>query len=443
MPQLSPDGRSLAAVHFRADGFHIGVAPFDTTATLAATEGGGRPQRAPLPPAASDSSRARRYSPWRGLVPRYWFPVVEYDAFHGLSLGGFTSSADVVGRHSYSAVGSWNFEGGEGRGSLAYRYSGLGTPFIDLTIDQDWSGRGSFSVDNIPAELRRRSRVAGLGATFARPRQRSYTWASVGGEFERRDYRAWPNSLTPLLVPQFRQTYDNASLVLAGGWSNTQRPIVSFSPEDGISLSVSGRERWLLPHYDRTRTMSAVGSLALFKSLDLPGYAHHVLALEVAGGWNDRNAFDDFDVGGTSGSSLAVVPGVTLGGSRRLFGVRGFDVAARSGTRALAGSIEYRAPLFMPSRGIGLLPVFFNRTSLVLFGDAGTAWCPAGTAVCRPEGLPREWLTSVGGELAVDAAFPYDAPLRIRLGAAAPIEDNSLGERAPRVSWYIAFGTSF
>jgi hypothetical protein len=446
MPQLSPDGRSLAAVHFRADGFHIGIAPFDM-ATIGARPPApaARPARAPLAPALSDSSRARRYSPWRGLVPRYWFPVVEYDAFHGVSAGGFTSADDVIGRHSYSAVATWNFRGEEARASLAYRYAGLGTPFLDVTLDQDWSGRGFFPDlgSGTDVELRRRSRVAGLAGTFVRPRMRTYGWASVGGEFQRREYRAWPDSFTSRLDPSFRQRYDDASLILAAGWTNTQRPIVSFSPEDGVAISASARERWLLPHYGAARTASAVGSLAGFKSVDLPGYAHHVLAAQVNAGWSDRDAFDDFDVGGTSGSSLAVLPGVTLGGSRRTFGVRGFEAGARSGTRALAGSLEYRAPLFMPSRGIALLPVFFNRTSLTIFADAGTAWCPAGTRVCPPAGRPREWLASAGGELVLDAAFPYDTPLRLRFGVAAPIVDHSLFAAAPPASAYVTFGTSF
>jgi hypothetical protein len=350
---------------------------------------------------------------------------------------------DVIGRHSYSAVGIWNFDEGEARGSLAYRYAGLGAPFLDLTLDQDWTGEGRFIVDATDVELRRRSRVAGLSAMFVRPRMRTYSWTSIGAEFQRREFRTWPSAFTPRLIPELRRRYDDASLIVAAGWSNTQRPIVSFSPEDGIAISASARERWLLPHYAGARTASVIGSLAAFKAIDLPGYAHHVLAAQVNGGWSDRDAFDDFDVGGTSGSSLSVIPGVTLGGSRRTFGVRGFDAGARGGTRAIAATAEYRAPLFLPSRGIGLLPVFFNRTSLTLFGDAGTAWCPAGTSVCPPEGLPREWIASAGGELVLDAAFPYDSPLRIRLGVAAPLVDHSLGDPAPSASVYLTFGTSF
>jgi len=53
-----------------------------------------------------------------------------------------------------------------------------------------------------------------------------------------------------------------------------------------------------------------------------------VLALRVAGGVADSRAASAFEVGGTSGTVLEVVPGYTIGEGRRTFGVRGFPSAS-------------------------------------------------------------------------------------------------------------------
>ena len=72
---------------------------------------------------------------------------------------------------------------------------------------------------------------------------------------------------------------------------------------------------------------------------------------------------------------------------------------ARAPRRA---SLEYRAPLLLASRGIGLLPFFLDRTSLTLFGDWGIAACasdPLYATTCVPPpriGMP---IASAGAEL--------------------------------------------
>jgi hypothetical protein len=149
-----------------------------------------------------------------------------------------------------------------------------------------------------------------------------------------------------------------------------------------------------------------------------------VLAARVAVGVRDDRSADAFELGGTSGGSFSLFPGLGVGGGPRTFGVRGFPAATQLGTRAIAGSLEYRAPLFAPSRGIGLIPVFFDRASVSLFGDAGQAYCPAvipDRAICFASDTVRQWLASVGGEINLDASIPYDSPYRFRLGAAVPV----------------------
>jgi hypothetical protein len=180
-----------------------------------------------------------------------------------------------------------------------------------------------------------------------------------------------------------------------------------------------------------------IGVTSLYKALDLPGFAHHVLAVRVAGGYASGAAPGEFDVGGTSGAPATIVPGVSLGG-RETFGVRGFPPSARFGRRALTGSFEYRAPLARIGRGIGLWPVFLDRSSISVFADAGAADDAPPSAP-----LPNDaWLASVGAELVLDTALQYDAPYRFRLGVAAPVVDHAVVPTRP-VSVYVSLGTSF
>jgi hypothetical protein len=151
-----------------------------------------------------------------------------------------------------------------------------------------------------------------------------------------------------------------------------------------------------------------------------------VLAARVAGGWSNGIAPEIYSVGGESGSSIEIVPGVRTG-TRRTFGVRGWSPDSREGTRALATSVEWRFPITLTTRGAG--PLFLGRLSGSVFGDAGAGWDPR----------PVAWIASAGAELALDIAWFYDDVYRLRVGAARPVA----GEGRGKGSVYVLLGGSF
>ena len=435
-PQLSPDGRWLAAVMYRADGYHIGIAPWPTGLSEPADEIVPRP---PLAPPVRAEGATVRYSPWRSLLPRSWSPYAGTDDRGGLMLGALTSGADIVGRHAYAAQAFVGTDTRDLSASLGYRYAGLGRPVLDFSALQEWE---YFDITNTTGatvgELARRTRLAAAIASVTRRRVRTVSWLSLGGQVEAREYSTDPEPLLGDLDARFAETPVYPAVLASAGFGNTQRPLLAISPEDGVSLSTTVRQRWRAR--DRgTATRSVVGVGRAYKSLDLPGFAHHVIAVRAAGGLADARATSTFSVGGTSGGLLEL-PGYTVGEGERTFGVRGFVSGAARGTRAVAGTVEYRAPLAMPSRGIGKLPFFVDRASLALFGDAGEAWCQAAAAALC--GLAdRQLLASVGGELALDTALQYDSPFRFRFGVAVPVAGR---ERARRdAALYVSFGTLF
>jgi hemolysin activation/secretion protein len=180
-----------------------------------------------------------------------------------------------------------------------------------------------------------------------------------------------------------------------------------------------------------------------YRALDLPGFAHHVLAARVAVGITDERSPSRFSAGGVSGTLLDIFPGYSLGEQRRTFGVRGYPSGSEGGIRAYAASLEYRAPIAAPSRGFRYLPIFIDKTSLAVFGDLGRAYCPAtASGICLSTDVGTPVMRSVGAELNVDTGVQLDLQARVRLGLAFPLVER---ERlsAKRSQFYATFGTAF
>lgn len=452
-PAPSPRGDAIAGALFRADGYRIGVAPYpspsESLALLAEDTMPGPPRARVAVPGADSIAAApeRRYSPWRTLLPRYWLPIVGATDENALTLGAYTSGEDVVGRHAYGAqLTAAPRKLDEVDASLAYRYAGLGLPLLDASLSQEWEHGAVTRADgSVAGTLRRETHAASLAATLIRPRMRTYTTASLGAAIERRDYSTEPSALLGQLVDFYASRPVYPSLFASAGWSNTQRPDLSISPEDGFSVSASVRQRWLRGGTADQTSRTAAGVVRAFRSLDLPGFSHHVLAARLAGYWGSAGA-DAEGGGGTSGSTIDILPGLAVGGGGRLLGVRGFPGDAVRGLRAYGGSFEYRAPLAMPARGLGSLPLFFSRTSLSAFADAATAWCPASLADrafdCAPADFHRASIASAGLELNLDAALQYDALYRFRAGLATPVAGRERFGKGD-VAGYVTAGLAF
>jgi hypothetical protein len=461
-PESSPGSRWIAANLYKTDGYHLGVAPLtaamrpipDTVllgerqSCVTCVVHDARPYLSMSDPNVA----ARNYSPWRSLLPTYWEPVLESTVGSGTKFGAATSGEDVIGIHSYAAQAMYGTKFNEAEGFLAYRYAGFGQPWLNMSAEQSWDhGDVTRVSDDVKlGDLAELSRIYAASLTFARPRVRTSASFSIGGEIETRKYQSDPDSLLHLLSPFFSESAWYPSVVASAAWTNTRRPPLAISREDGIMIGLTARERWRKTSgesaFSTAPSHTVTGTLAGYKSLDLPGFAHHVIALRGAAGYTDGRTIDLLHAGGLSGSSLEVLAGYGLGGERRQFGVRGFAPSAEVGTRAFAGSLEYRAPIAAPSKHIRFIPLLFDRISATAFADAGRAYCPASTVnsstLCSARDVDNPWLASVGAELNLDAALYYDIPARIRMGLVAPVSGRD-ETNAKTVSGYVTFGTSF
>jgi hypothetical protein len=457
-PDESLNGNNLAAVLFKADGYHVVAgSPLNLVRRPAdSTRVGPRAgcpdcvvSTAGLPPlGASNPTPAKKYSALSSILPRYWMPVIESGTEEGIGIGAYTSASDIVGRHDYTVQAIYNTRFKAPSAWMWYRYAGLGLPLVDLYATQNSSYEPVFSENaggvTRVGTLGERSRIASLSATLVRPRVRTFTIGSLGAEIETRRYTTTPDTLLPLLSPFYGTSPTYPALVASAGWSNARRPTLSISPEDGITMSVNGRQRWQ-SGTSGTATRSVVGVSTAYKSLDLPGFAHHVIALRGAVGITDERSPTRFSAGGVSGTVLDVFPGFSLGEQRRTFAVRGYPAGAEGGIRAYTGTVEYRAPIAAPSRGFRFIPIFIDRISIAMFGDIGRAYCPSestGSGVCRSTDAGNPVMRSVGGELNLDTGIQLDIQARARLGVAFPLaERERFGVQSVRV--YATFGTAF
>jgi hypothetical protein len=455
-PTSSPNGQHTTTVLFRADGYHLGAGSCcEFTEEQRVSDYRDTVPKAGIPRVVSDTSHATAYSPWRTFFPRYWLPTWDQGIAGGYRIGFETSGYDVIGRHRISATVEFptNNTGITGFGN--YEYSGFGNPIIDVDFTQGWDLLGSVFERNatrdVLGNLYRRTRTADVLATWLRPRYRTSMSFIVGVGMEQRTFTTTANvpissldttgAFSPPVFP---------NVIAAAAFANTQRPIFSISPEDGIRVGVTGRDRFKSgPAGNQGSSYSVVTTASAYKSLDLPGFSHHVLAIRGSGGWADERAAGYFGVGGVSGGTFQIVPGYTLGEGRLTFPVRGFESSTLLGTRAFSGSLEYRAPLFMIGRAPGILPFFFDRSSLTLFGDYGTAWCPTvqvGREVCNTNSqflTSRLAIASAGAELNLNlGVLSWDSPYQFRLGIVAPTYNRALFQQAA-VQVYLVSGLSF
>lgn len=445
-PDASRDGSQLAAVELRANGWSVVTRSMPALPPL--------PREAPardaeaLPAlaaaASNDSVPVEPYRPLRAARPTWWLPLFAVADDNTLLAGAMTGGRDLVGRHAWQASLQQDLLRPEQSGSVAYSYAGLGNPVLSLALQQDWDHfRLVDQLGDSLGGISFRSSLVSASAYLARPRVRASTYLIVGAEMERSTGRIYPKALRDSLADSpLVDSYNFPRVVAALGASTMQRPGLSVSVEDGAAAQVTARQR-----FNDGLNRSSVGEMIVqgsaAKSLPLPGFARHVLAVRAAYGAADSRSSEPFAVGGVSGGSLEVLPGFAWGDPQRTFFVRGFAPSSQVGDRAFAGSAEYRAPLMRVARGVGLVPVFLQKLSLLAFADAGAAWCtasPSGSDPCISEGA-RTWLASVGGELLFDAALQYDQLYRFRLGVAHPVRGLAFASQGTTI--YFTLGNTF
>ncbi len=441
-PDVSPDGRRVVAVELGAEGYH--VVERESPGAVAMELPAGTPPVTVLPVAPPVDGADVPYRGRDYLRLSWWLPIIETTQSDRLRVGALTSMRDPIERHVLSVAASYEFYNKEETLDAAYTYAGLGNPLIRVEAGKDWLHAPVYdNTSAVVGYLARSDLRFAATAQLLRPRVRTNSYLVVGGEIEQSEYRTYPRSLLGFLDPRFSGRYIESSLLLMAGFSTLQRPRLAVSPTDGLSLDVQHRER-KNGGLEGEGIPESIVRASLSRSLPLPGFSRHVVAVRGAYGVTGHRAAVGFGAGGVSGSSLQVLPGVTIGTEPRTFGVRGFPEGRQAGVRAVAVSGEYRAPLTLIGRGLGLWPLFFQKTSVTAFMDTGAAWCSFvvnGSYLCTPDTVERTWMKSYGVEFGLDAALQYDWAYRFRLGLAHPYRGRAFAERNNTI--YFSIGSAW
>lgn len=452
-PDVSPDGKWIAFSMYGAEGYDIARVRFDP--------GQWRPAPPP-PPELSDplpdpgyddtaGGPTREYSPFPTVLPTAWSVIAEGGTDLGIAVGAAAYGQDVVERHVWSAEAAVFPQGGRLDGGAAYRYRGLGNPVLVAAAAQRWGVRSALGQvvidgDTVRSAILRRDRRVRTGATWVRRRWRAVRWLEMGLEVEDLEF-VWddPGAADAANVALRSFPLDLAA-TLAAGYNSARAYGVAIGPQEGFTASgrIEGH-RYLKPLEGEDAARGFLRGTTrgrAFTGLDLPGFARHVLALRVDGGAELGSRSPGFSVGGASSGASPVPAGIDLLGARLGFPIRGYPAGVQEGDRAFSASAEYRFPIALVERGLGLIPVYLGRVWGDLFVDAGSAWCGAADDCAlrlAGSGEAPSPLYSLGTEVVAHLRVGFLADLPIRLGAAVPLSGD--GGRTPVV--YVRLGRSF
>ena len=443
-PSVDPSGRWLYFSAYHVNGWEIERIPFNPTAAPPAPRADSTHIEVASRPRGRAEGQVRAYSPLETLRPYFWIPMwddpiavpahrkgetaIPRTKVLGISIGARTSGIDLVRRHEYE-IGARIFlpvkssSAGRAAGNLSYRYYGLGTPLIGLSLSQNWDEDGARiqqETDNTFFILERQRR-ASASMTLVWPRARSGVSLTVSGGLVREDREV----LDPDLQTTDRFRLDDprstlSELSVRFSATNARSHAFQMGPATGTSFSVHVRRRHDLSRSSSDRSADDIrGTVRTYVRLPnwLPGrqFAVPVLALRASAGASRGPGSDNsyFDIGGAESIT---------------FPARGYETSTRSGQHVWSASLEYRAPLALENRGLRAWPIHYNRIFWTFFADAANTY-GRDTSQSRP-------LLSAGTEIIIDYYVLYSA-IRYRLGVAYRFTDSK------GIGYYVRVGTSF
>ena len=425
----APASDSVFYLAYHSDGYRLAAAPFDTLAwsRVAAPERSAAGTARDSAGSAADSApRAtilarHAYRAWPALLPQYWLPLGAAQGRSGWA-GLFTSGEDALGRYAYavSALAGTGLAAGTWRADLGYQYAGLAPVVLDAAFSR---AEDAYTALRPPPDSGvaegccLRTDEASLGVTARVRRYRGDAAVRVGAEYQ----REWG--------------VERAGAVLSAAAAHLVEPAFAISPQQGWSLSAYARRRWRLAAPGGYTEGVASGSAYL--PLGGAAFAREVLAVRASAGYLAGSDSVLFGVGGLSGSALPLLAGFAAGTATRDFPVRGFAPAEAVGRGAASVTVEWRVPVALVGRGLGLVPGSLDRLSVAAFADGGMAWSPVAWTAALPWLDARTVLASAGVEGVADLGVLYDFPVRLRVGVAQRLV-HGRGVQA-----YVAVGAAF
>ena len=391
-PVVSNDGTRLVYIGFSAQGYDLWLMKLDPAEFFEPLPvHDGLPQIDDPTPTRGDerplTSRSRRYQAIRTLFPRTILPAaldLGASAFGG-DIGGTLQVNDILGFHTLVGSARYQTAFQEPAGSVAYRYSQL-LPTFTLSFGRGYAQRTGyerFNYDSPGPEspgyrvTGYRERVTRFTGGVSLPILRhpihnadaglAYTYT----QYTNIDARDAVDPNAPASTAPATGGLGQVDISLS--YNNIRAVKFGYASETGRSAAV--RLSIIDPHLGgRFGDLQVTASYS--ERLRMPWRGHQVLAMNLsggaaAGGLSNRAAFF---IGGYSQQEDVIRTLLMRTAISEAGVLRGFQPGAFAGTYYTALNTEYRVPIADVERGVGTLPLFMRRITMIPFADLGGAW---------------------------------------------------------------------
>lgn len=429
VPAISPDGKRMAYQGFDERGFEIFEMTLDKSRWLEPElYVNTRPDPVKIRNDEVEVSKAKDFRPLATLAPQTYTVQLLANSF-GNSLNASTRGADIIGRHSYSLVGTVGLEQGNVSYGGSYVYNRL-WPSFRAVFGRSAARRGGVILDGENTLFTEESYglTVGIGIPVLRLPMGSATMSfdydvdwlrNVDDEYMEPD----PNDF----VPRFPETDVRvAGLALRWSYSDQRGFAHTIGPQEGKVLSAALR-------VDHPALGSDFHGLTLNYRYQtyykLPWGLTPVLSMRLAGGISttNRRRSGVFAFGGLPNQDIvqSLINNLRAGNTGFL---RGYESRAAVGRQFHLMNLEYRHEIALFERGVSTLPFYIRRLHFAGLLDVGDAFD-------GPIDL-RTFKVGAGGALRLDMLFGYFVPGSLELGYARGLTETGVNEY-----WMLLTGT--
>ncbi len=383
-PDISPDGKTIAAVAYGKKGKLLSVISYpektyDTDKlevkklenSFFSVKPNNKKQSEQI---NKNIIYEEDYSPFRTVLPTAYIPLIgQYEYFpdkiemaYGISFFG----TDVLNKHMYLFDGSYFQKEKRFYVDINYVNAMFFPDYVFGVVDETlFAGKDQFPyIDedeyydyiNYSRKLHRFAyasfHIGILDFDYVQSLQLTYFYG-----IERRDKIHFPNDENP--DPFIQKTEEVAARVsLEYNIGNQKQYTYSISAEDGRLFTLHGVLTSKIFGSDKTHYKLFVRHAEFLPSI----FYNHVILLNMRGAFSAWSDDDVFKLGKFRTGRTGIVDNG--------MGIRGYPAEYIKGDRFAAATIEYRFPLLQVDFGIFTFPIFFRDIWLKAFFEYGNAW---------------------------------------------------------------------
>ena len=424
-PAVSHNGKILAFIKYRSEGYDLHVMPLDWK----------KAKKAPPPTIAFEAPRElpppnyelskERYNPLPVMVPTHWRFHSQFDVDWNATLQAVVAFSDVTQRHALGTNVTFDTENKDVAGTVGYSYSGIG-PSLHVGVSRSYSPRSEgYVYEGVPRDWTQVLTRGSVGLGFPiygvdTNHSLSLTYSVVHAR-PREDLKI---TLDPMGErPDVPDSYFRAGLSVGWSYSDVVASPLGIGPHRGRSMSTS----FSINH----PTIGGTQTLATFRyrwteyfPIPWPWFDHHTLTLSLSGGIHVSDPPNQwsFSVGGHTPQNIVdTILNNTAAGSATL---RGYPSDAFRGSHFHSIRLNYKFPIWFAELGYGTLPVYVRRVDGSIFSD---------NAIIAYDELDRDdWKSSVGAQVNVRFSLGYYQYMTLTLGYAQGLMKVEVDEEMTR-----------